>query len=417
MAAGAFVATIALATVGAVRLADAPPAPAQTVAATPTLSGPPSAAEIARAKARAGQGRALRLGALALQAALFGGFLLAGGTRWLARLVQRFHGRWILALGAVVGIVAVTQAILFFPLNYYGGFVFPHQYGLSNQTAAAWLRDELVGFGVTLLMTLPVVVLFYALLRRAPRTWWVWVGVASAPVLVFVMLIQPVYIDPLFNTFTPLKDAQLREEILTLAHAHGVAAHDVFQIDASRQSNMLNAYVTGVGPTQRIVLYDTLLRTCTPEEVMEVMAHEIGHYVHGHILQGILLGVLGTLVMAFTLYHLFHAIVKRYGDALGVHEVANPAGYPLLLALVFGLSFVAQPIGNALSRHMEREADRFALQAYPHPEAGISVYYKFIRHDLADPTPPRWAQLLFGTHPTLEERITTLQHHRSQNAR
>lgn len=409
--AGALLATVALTVVASLRLHQAAPTAQvrQATSAPSTLSGPPTAAERARAQAYGRQSRALALGTIAYQAVLLLGFLFAGGTRWLARLVQRFGGRWALAVGTVGLLIAAAQVVLFFPLDFYGGYVMQHQYGLSNQTVGAWLRDYGVGAGVQLVLTLPLLVLFYGLVRRAPRSWWLWVGAASLPLLLFVMLIQPVFIAPLFNRFTPLADADLRERILALAHAHGVEAQDIYQVDASRQSTTLNAYVNGVGPTQRVVLYDTLLTTCTPEEIQFVMAHEIGHYVLGHIPLGIAAGVLGTFVLAGLVYWLGTGAVRRYGTALGIDTLTHPAGYPLLLALTFGLSLLAMPIGAALSRQMERQADLFAVQAYPHPEAGISVYYQFVRHDLSEENPPRWAHLLWGSHPTLAERIALLQ--------
>ncbi len=180
-------------------------------------------------------------------------------------------------------------------------------------------------------------------------------------------------------------------------------------MDASRQSNAVNAYVNGLGPTQRIVLYDTLLTYFTPDEIKFIMSHEMGHYKLGHIRQGLLVGILAAFAGAFVLQWLCGGILRRYGTALGVHEIANPAGMPLLVALALGLSIVTTPIANAYSRHLEAQADAFAVRVDPHPEAGISAFYKLARLNVSEADPPRWVELLLYTHPSIDHRIAALR--------
>lgn len=373
-------------------------------------SGAPlTAEEIALGRERSTRARAIALGSLFFNAALLVGVFAFGISRWLAGLVARVGGHWLLGLLAVLGIVGAASSLLTLPLDYYAGFIFPHQYGLSNQTTAAWLHDHFVGMGVGALLGLPVAALIYALLRWRPKTWWAWVTAVSVPLSLFIMLIEPVFVAPLFNKFTPLQDRELRREILAMAHAQGVPANDVFQVDASRQSNAVNAYVNGIGPTQRIVLYDTLLQWFTHEEIKHVMAHEIGHYVLGHIPLGIGLSVVGTLFGALALYGIGGFILRRWGSALGFDSLGHPASYPLLLALGLGLSLLAMPIASAVSRAMEWQADKFAARIDRNHQAGIAVYYKLARLNIADIDPPRWAQFLFGTHPTIRERIAYLE--------
>ncbi|MHB9025389.1 MAG: M48 family metallopeptidase [Armatimonadota bacterium] len=374
------------------------------------LSGDaPTPQEREQARRRGQQGRLLFLGSLLYQGALLFGFLLLGGTRWLARLVARFGGRWVLALGAVLSLLTVAGALLSFPLDYYAGFVFPHQYGLSNQTIGQWLRDYLLSDGVSLVVGFPLITLFYAVLRWAPRTWWLWMGAASVPLSIFLVLIQPVFIAPLFNKFTSLRDVELRRDILAMARAQGIEARDVFEVDASRQSRAANAYVNGFGPTQRIVLYDTLLKYFTHDEIKFVMAHEMGHYVLGHIRQGILLSIIGALLGGFAVYRVSGWLLSRYAGFFGFSTLAHPASYPLLAALGLLLSLVAFPVGNAYSRHLETRADRFAVEAYPHPEAGISAFHKLARLNVADEDPPAWVELLLSSHPSLGRRIARLE--------
>jgi STE24 endopeptidase len=374
----------------------------------PAISGaPPTPEEAAQAQRRATQGRLLLLGSALYNAALLGGLLLLGGTRWLARRTAGWPWGW--AVLAVALGLSLAGALLTLPLDYYAGFVYPHAYGLSNQTPAQWFRDYGVGQAVSAALGLPLVLGFFWLLRRAPRTWWLWTAGLSVPLSIVLMLVGPLYIAPLFNTFTPLRDAALRDRILALAHAQGIPARDVFEVDASRQSRAANAYVVGVGPTHRIVLYDTLLRHFTADETLFILAHEMGHYKQHHIAWGIALSVFGTLAGGWVAAAAGGALLRRWGGRLGVAALGDPAAYPVLLALGMAISVIATPLGAAVSRAMERQADRFAVRAYPRADAGISAFHKLARLNVAEETPPAWAVLLYGTHPSLAERIAALR--------
>ncbi len=408
---------------GALVAASAPAAalPGKTrfapAASTMPSGDPLTPAEQARGRRHGHEARLISLVSLLYQGALLAGFFLLGGVRWLVRLTERIDRHWLLQLGAVAGVLSLAGAVLFLPLDYYAGFVFPHRYGLSTQTPAAWWQDYALSTAVGVALGAPVLAGFYALLRRFPRTWWRWVTAASLPLSLFLLLIEPVFIAPLFNTFTPLQHAALRADILAMARRQGIAAHEVYQMDASRRSRAVNAYVNGVGPSQRIVLYDTLLAYFTPAETQCVMAHEMGHYVLRHIPWGIALSVLGTLAGSFALFRLAHAILRRWGGRLGVHDPAHPAAYPLLLALGLALALAATPVAAYISRRMERQADAFALRIHPDYDASISTYHKLARLNVADEEPPRWAIWLAGSHPSLGERIRAVEaarQHRSE---
>lgn len=386
-----------------------PRPPVSVVAFAPSADAAPTPAEQARAHQRAREGRILFLTGLLYQGALVTAVLLTGGTRWLARFTARLGPRWVPALAVVFGVLTLGNALLTLPLEYYAGFLFPHRYGLSNQTTLQWLHDDLVDSAVGLVLGFPVVLLGYAVLRRSPRWWWLWLTAAMAPVLVFVMLIQPVFIAPLFNTFTPLPDTPLRHNLLAMAHAQHIPARDVYLVDASRQSNAINAYVAGFGPTLRIVLYDTLLQRFTPDEIQFIMAHEMGHYKLHHIYQGLLLALLGVLLGGYLLYRVSGVLLARYGPWLGVRALGDPAGYPLLLALGMLGGLLALPVGNAFSRHLEEQADLFAITIYPHPAVGIAAFHKLARYNIGEEDPPRWAEVLLSTHPSIAHRIAALR--------
>lgn len=380
---------------------------------SPTVQAAPTPQQRGRARERAQRGRVLFLTSLLYQGALLGAFFLLGGSRWLMRLVTRFGGQWLLALLAVVGLCSLAEALLLLPFDYYRGFIFEHQYGLSNQTSWQWLRDYLLESGVSVVTGLPVLLLAYLLLRKAPRYWWLWLTAASIPLSIFFMLITPVFISPLFNHFTPLHEESLRQELLTLAKQHGIHAKDVYQVDASEQSNAVNAYVIGFGPTQRIVLYDTLLRQFSHEEITFIMSHEMGHYVLGHIWKGIAFTVMLIFLSLYVLYRVSRVLLTRFGGWLGYTTLGDPTSYPLLLALLFVTSLLVLPVANSYSRRIEWEADRYAVRIDPHPEAGIAAFQKLALVNVAEEDPPYWYEVLFSSHPSLAERINALRRYQA----
>jgi len=230
-----------------------------------------------------------------------------------------------------------------------------------------------------------------------------------------MMLIAPVFITPLFNKFTPIKDDVLRRELLDMAHRNGIHAQDVYEMDASRQSKAVNAYVIGFGPTQRIVLFDTLLKDFSREEIEYVLSHEMGHYVLGHIYQGILFSILGTLLGSYLFYRTAQWALGRFGIKLGFTALGHPASYPLLMAMGLVLSILATPIGNAFSRNLEWQADRFAAQHDANWDAGISAFRKLGTVNVAEEDPPRWVVVLFYTHPSLAQRIHAIEQLKAGN--
>jgi STE24 endopeptidase len=390
-------------------LAEEEPAPAPAAHAM-VSGGPPTPEEQARAHQRARESRTLFLTQFLYEALLLGLFLGLGGTRWLAKISAHFGESWVWAVLAVAAIIGLASTLLTLPFDYYGGFVVQHRWGLSNQTAAAWFRDYLVGGAVSLVITLPLLLLFYWLLRAAPSTWPLWMTLAMIPVSIFLMIVQPVFIAPLFNKFTPLQDETLRRDLLALAHRQGISANDVFQVDASRQSKAVNAYVNGFGPTHRIVLYDTLLQDFTHEEIEFVLAHEMGHYKLGHIARGILIAVAFTFLGAVALLLVGRGLLAAHGGFFGAGSLADPAVYPLLLAIAMLLGILGTPATSALSRQMEWQADRYAVRVYGHPEAGISAFHKLARLNISEEQPPAWVEYLLSSHPSIHHRIQALEH-------
>jgi len=305
---------------------------------------------------------------------------------------------------AMVGCLAV----LGFPLEAYR-FYREHHYGFATQGFASWFGDEMKGLAIGCILAAIFLLPIWSAIRRWPRNWWV-IGSAIGVVLaVLAMAVAPVFIAPLFNTFTPLKDEALKTRILSLAHRQGIPADNVYEVDASRQSRHDNAYVVGLLGTQRIVLYDTLLSAYTPDEIEFVMGHEMGHYVLNHIWKGIAFG--GSLIVAgfFLLSRMLNSFIASRSARLGYASLGSIAAVPLALLFLSAYLFVIQPVSSAFSRHLEHESDVFALGlSGPTPEGrGVAVasFQKMAARNLSDPNPPAPIEWWLYSHPSIGNRI------------
>jgi len=321
------------------------------------------------------------------------------GSRWLPK------GHWQLSLQVVLYAIPyfLIVYLLSFPLNLYENFFREHQYGLATQTFPAWFRDQLIGLGVVIVGGTIFLAVLYAVFRRAPRTWWIWgtvVALASSFVLIFI---APVFIEPLFNSYKPLTNPEIRDPILAMARANQIPVKQVFEVNASRQTTRVSANVSGILGTTRIALNDNLLKQCTLPEIREVMAHEMGHYVLNHGAK--LLTYLGIFILVgFAITHiLFDAAVRCWGDKWGVHGISDPAGLPLLALIFSTLFFLATPLLNTVVRVTEREADAFGINTSREPDAMAKVALKLGSYRKLDPTPLE--EFIFFDHPSGRVRI------------
>jgi Zn-dependent protease with chaperone function len=292
---------------------------------------------------------------------------------------------------------------LSFPLNVYEHFFREHQYGLATQSFPAWFQEQLIGLGITIIGGTIFLIVLYAVFRRAPKTWWIW-GTALAVVFsFFVLIIAPVFIEPLFNTYKPLTKPEISEAILTMARANQIPVKQVFEVDASRQTTRVSANVSGILGTTRIALNDNLLKECTLPEIRAVMAHEMGHYVLNHGAK--LLTYLGIFVLiGFALTRiLFDAAVRRWGEKWRVRGIADPAGLPLLALIFSTLLFLATPFLNTVVRVTEREADAFGINTAREPDGMAEVALKLGAYRKLNPTPLE--EFIFYDHPSGRARI------------
>ena len=307
----------------------------------------------------------------------------------------------------------VITTVIQFPLVVYEGYIREHKYGLATQTFGPWMRDQLVSLAVGAILGGIAVMGMYWVVRRLGKNWWVWGAAASIVFQASLVLIAPVYIAPLFNTFNKLQDPKIKDPILSMARANGIPATEVYEVDASRQSTRVSAYVTGFLGTQRIVLNDNLLKRCTPEEIQSVMGHEMGHYVLHHVYKDLLFfGVLAVVGFAFLNWGMRWSLA-RWGERWGTHEITDVAALPLAV-LVFAIFFFAlTPATNSWVRMQEYEADIFGLDAARQPDGEALVDLKLGDYRKLDPSPME--EMIFFDHPSGRTRITAAMRWKAEN--
>jgi len=328
--------------------------------------------------------------------------LLLGLTRLGRALVGRLPGRWWLRvpLAALAVLVVGQLATLWFDVRLQRNEL---HYGLSNQPWSGWWRDVLVGLAVNWVGTSIVLLVLVGLARALPRTWPVAVAGAAVALTFAGSFIYPVVVEPLFNSFTPMPAGQLRSEILHLAEVEHVKISDVLVADASRRTSTLNAYVSGFGSSRRVVVYDNLIKDLPREEVLVVIAHELGHARHQDVLLGTTLGAAGGVAGIGLLGLLlgWPGLLRRSG----ARSPSDPVVVPLVLALAAAGTFLVSPVENTISRAIEARADRASLEATRNVPAFDAVQKRLALSALADPIPPQWGQIWFGSHPTALQRI------------
>ncbi|MFJ5599513.1 M48 family metallopeptidase [Micromonospora parva] len=324
------------------------------------------------------------------------------GSRLVELVGRPFGGHWVAQ--AVLGGLAVMLVadLVTLPFAAWRQSVLT-RYGLSTNGWSGWAVDLLKSYAVSAVIGAVALFGFYAVIRLAPRWWWAFGAAGAAVLVVLLSFVLPVLVEPVFNRFTPMEQGPLRTELMSMAARDGVPVRDVLVADASRRTRAVNAYVSGLGPTRRVVVYDTLLREATPAEVIAVVAHELGHAKDSDVAVGTLTGALGAAAAVVALY-----LLGSWGPLLrlaGVDSVAQPAAFPLLVALVTVAGLVAAPVQALMSRRVEARADAHALALTNDPESFESMQRRLGSVNLGDPDPPRWEYLYSASHPSTVERM------------
>ncbi|MCS6963291.1 M48 family metallopeptidase [Thermoflexus sp.] len=336
------------------------------------------------------------------------GLFLAYALLWLGSGLARWVGE-ALAQSLPFPLDAMGMAVLFgggwallsLPLDFYGGFLLPHRFGLSTQTRTGWLSDRLKGWGIGTLIGLPLLGGLYWAFRHWPQTWWMPVGLFWILFSVLIAQLAPVLLVPLFYRFRPLEDPELIARLTRLAAQAGVQVRGVFTIDMSRRTRAANAGLMGLGPTRRIVVGDTLLQGYAPEEIEAILAHELAHHLHRDIPLALVVGSLLNLIGFF----LGAQILPRILQGLGLPGLDHPSSLPVLAVGAFLFSLGTMIPANAWSRWREWKADQEAIRLCGQPLALASALRKLGEQNLAELDPEPWVEWIFYTHPALGKRI------------
>ena len=327
-------------------------------------------------------------------------------TGWSAKLrdfSMRVGKKWFFALAIFTTGYLLYSFLITLPLSWYAGFVRLHAYGLSSQTAAKWWSDELKALAVSLLVV-PLIAWGPLLLLRKSRRWWLWSSLGAIPLIAIVLVVAPVWFDPLFNDFHAMKNKTLESHIIALADRAGIEGSRVFEVDKSVDTKTVNAYVTGFGMTKRIVIWDTAIAKLSERELLVVMGHEMGHFVLKHVSQFVWVGSLVVLFGFFCIDRTAGWALRRFQRS-GVDSLNDLAAIPLLLLLFSLATFVISPALLALSRHNEHEADRFGLELTHDNYAAATAFVKLQKDNLAVPRPGRLYLFFRASHPSLGDRV------------
>jgi STE24 endopeptidase len=309
-------------------------------------------------------------------------------------------------------IVLVT--IISLPWDIYTGYFREHKYGLSTQNLGAWFGDA----GKSLLLSIILggigVGLLYMVIRRFPRSWATWGTIVSIVFVAIAILVEPVFIVPIFNKVTLLKDQRVLTPVLRIAHANGLMTNDIYVVDESRESTRISANVSGMFGTERITMNDNLLNRASLPEIEAVMGHEIGHYVLNHLYKLLTFFIIVIAVGFMVLRHAFEWARLRWGEKWGVREISDPAGLPLVVLIITLFFFVITPVMNTEIRSTEQEADNFGLNAARQPDGFAAVALKLSDYRKLSPGPVE--EFIFFNHPSGRTRIMTAMQWKAEEA-
>ena len=390
---------------------SAAPAPEEATAAPPPAASSTSPGPIAVPIPSEKAMRYYRSGNVLWTIATLWGFavpallLFTGFSARLRSVARRIGRNWFFTIAAFGILLAIVGFVLDLPLAYYSDFVRQHAYGLSDQTAAKWWSDAAKGLAIGCVFNALFLWVPYLLLKQSPQRWWIYTAILAVPLLVLLLIVTPIWIEPLFNKFGPMKDKALEAQILALADRAGIEGSRVYEVAKSVDTKTVNAYVTGIFGTKRIVLWDTTLAKLDERQVLLVMGHEMGHYVLGHVPKLLVLASLLIFLGLWVIHPTAAGLIARYRHSLGFDELADVASVPLMGLLFSLVIFVLTPGLMAFSRYTEHQSDRFGLEITRDNVACGTAFVRLQAENLSNPRPGTLYKLWRSSHPPLGERI------------
>jgi STE24 endopeptidase len=318
---------------------------------------------------------------------------------WAGRVTSR---RWLQP--AVYALpFTLAGAALTLPWTIYVAYYREHQYGLSNQSFLAWLSEWSIMLGVGLVTGAVFFAIIYAVIRNSPKRWWLWGTIATGALLSVLILLAPVFVEPLLNKYTAMEAGPVRSEILRIAHEQGIPTEEVFIVDASRQTKRISANVSGLGPTIRIALNDNLLNRSNTAGIKAVMGHEMGHYKLYHIQKLLLYLTLMALAGFLVTFWAVPRLLARNGERWGVTDVADPGSAPVFWGLLALLAVPGGILFNSIIRYHESEADAFGLEAAREPDGFAMTAMQLSEYRKIEPG--TWEERIFFDHPSGRTRV------------
>lgn len=330
--------------------------------------------------------------------------LLTGLSRWFEKVATSQTRVALLRNAAYLFLLSLFLYLVLFPIDYYR-YALSKSYGISTQAFSSWMRDGVIDFWVNFGISVLMISVLYWLMKKSAKRWWLYAWLLTIPFSIFVMFIQPVVIDPLYNDFYPLKNKELEEKILTLAEQANIPSEHVYEVNMAEKTNALNAYVTGIGSNSRIVLWDTTLNQLTDDEILFIMAHEMSHYVEKDIYFGIAGYLLLTLVGLWLTSKVMTWMIRNYGSIIKTNKIPDIRSYPLFLLITSVLLFASSPLSNYISRYQETRADEYAIALTGQNEAAVTAFQKLTKSGLSEVNPPLLVKWFRYSHPTMLERI------------
>ena len=330
--------------------------------------------------------------------------LLTGLSRGFEKVAASQTRVTIVKNAAYLFLLSLFLYVVLFPINYYR-FALSKSYGISAQAFSSWMRDGVIDFWINFVLSVLIVTVLYWLMKKSAKRWWLYAWFLTIPFTIFVMFIQPVVIDPLYNDFYPLKNKELEEKILTLAAQANIPSEHVYEVNMAEKTHALNAYVTGIGSNSRIVLWDTTLNQLTDDEMLFIMAHEMSHYVEKDVYFGVAGYLLITLVGLWVTSKVMTWLIRNYGSIIKIDRISDIRSYPLFLLITSMLLFASSPLSNYISRTQETRADEYAIALTGQNQPAVTAFQKLTKSGLSEVNPPLLVKWFRYSHPTMLERI------------
>ncbi|WP_110114353.1 M48 family metallopeptidase [Bacillus sp. CGMCC 1.16541] len=337
--------------------------------------------------------------------------LAFGFSRRFSYWSQEISKKMIVQTSIYAFWLSLILLVLSFPLDLIK-YQVSKNYNITTQSFQGWMKDIFIDFWISYLMLAVTVAILYWLIRKYQKRWWLYAWVLSVPFTLFLTFIQPVVIDPLYNDFYPLQDKELEAKILNLANEANIPAEHVYEVNMSEKTNSMNAYVTGIGSNSRIVLWDTTLEKLGDNEILFIMAHEMGHYVKKHVYGSILLALGLSLVGLWIIKHLAQWVIRKWGQTLQLSSLNDVASLPLLLLLVSLMTFIISPFTNVVSRYHELQSDTYAIELTGDQQAAVKTFQELTKSGLSQVNPPYLVKLFRYSHPTILERIQFIEEYK-----